>query len=82
MAQRWSRKKIATTDYLVFSSMMESNFQIFQTLQFWKRNVQNFIVQNIRSLEEKKMGIIYQPHCYCMMSKGAISSPHGTFTWL
>jgi hypothetical protein len=36
---------------LVFCCMVECNFKRFQTLQIWQWNVQNLIIQDIRSLE-------------------------------
>lgn len=45
--------------------MMKSNFQSFQALQFWERNVQYFIVENIRSLNEETMDVFQKlgPSC-------------------
>lgn len=34
--------------------MMKSNFQSFEALQLWERDIQYFIIEYIRSLKEKK----------------------------
>mgnify|MGYP003702004125 CR=1 FL=1 len=47
--------------------MVECNFKSFQTLQFWQWNVQNLVIQDVRSLQKPGVKIKYKPNGHVVL---------------